>query len=105
MAQLNLRHIFRLRLVDPEADHQVGDNFALLLRLADDLDCLVDIQQDFGKALQEMELILALGQVVESAPPHTFHTEGNPLVEQLLHAEHTWHASDQHIEVAGKGIL
>ena len=105
MAQLDLRHIFRLRLVDPEADHQVGDNLALLLRLADDLNRLVDIQQDFGKALQQMQLLLALGQVVKGAPAHAFYTEGDPLIEQLFHAEHARHPGDQHIKVAGKRIL
>ncbi len=52
MAQPNLRHIFCLNLINAESDHQVGDNLALLLRLADDPDRLVDIQQDFRKALQ-----------------------------------------------------
>ena len=51
IAQLDLGDVFRLDLVDAEADHQVRHDVGLLLRLADDLDGLVDIEQDLFKAL------------------------------------------------------
>ncbi len=51
MAQLYLGHIFRLYFVNAEADHQIGDDLALLLGIADDLYRLVNIQQYSGKAL------------------------------------------------------
>ena len=51
MAQLDLGHVLGLHLVDAEADHQVRHDVGLLLRLADDLDGLVDVEQDLFKAL------------------------------------------------------
>ena len=51
VAELDLRHILRLDLVDAEADHQVGDDLGLLLCLPDDLDGLIDVQQDPLEAL------------------------------------------------------
>ena len=52
--QLDLRHIFRLDLVDAEADHQIGDDLGFLLRLPDNADGLVNIQQDALQALQQV---------------------------------------------------
>lgn len=52
-----------------------------------------------------MQLILALGQIVKSAPTHAFYAEGDPFIEQLFHTQHARHSGDQHIEVAGKRIL
>ena len=46
VAQLDLRHIIRLNLVYAEADHQVGYDLAFQLRLPDDGNGLVDIQQN-----------------------------------------------------------
>ena len=51
VAELDLRHVLRLDLVDAEADHQVGDDLGLLLCLPDDLDGLIDVQQDPLEAL------------------------------------------------------
>ena len=69
--QLDLRHIFRLNLVDAEANHQVGDHLSLLLRLTDDGDGLVNIQQDALQALQQVQLFLLLAQHEEDPPLHT----------------------------------
>ena len=51
VAELDLRHVLRLDLVDAEADHQVGDDLGVLLGLPDDLDGLIDVQQDPLEAL------------------------------------------------------
>ena len=56
VAQLDLRHKLRLHLVDAEADHQVRHDLRLGLRLADDADGLVDVQQNLAQALQQVEL-------------------------------------------------
>ena len=46
IAQLDFRHIIGLHLIDTEADHQVGNDLILHLRLPDNGNCLVDIQKD-----------------------------------------------------------
>ena len=51
VAQLDLRHILCLHLVDAKADHQVGDDLGVRLRFPDNADGLVDIQQDALEAL------------------------------------------------------
>ncbi len=48
VAELDLRHVLGLHLVDAEADHQVGDDLGLALGLADDGDGLVDVEQDLA---------------------------------------------------------
>ena len=49
--QLYLRHEFRLDLVDAKAYHEVWHDLPLLLRLADDADGLVDVQEYLPQAL------------------------------------------------------
>ena len=46
VAQLDLRHVIRLNLVNAEADHQVGYDLAFQLRLPDDGNGFVDVQQN-----------------------------------------------------------
>ena len=55
VTQLDLSHIVSLHLIDAKADHQVGHHLGLLLGGADDMDGLIDIQQDGGKALEQVE--------------------------------------------------
>ena len=55
VAQLDLRNVFRLLLVDAEADHQVRNDFALLLGLAHNLDGLVNIQQNLFQTGQQVQ--------------------------------------------------
>ena len=45
----------------PGLQDQIGDNLGLLLRLPDDLDGLVDIQQNPLKALEQVQLLLLPG--------------------------------------------
>ena len=104
VAQADVRNELSLNLVDPEPDHQVGDDLGVLLGLTDDLDRLVDIQQDLLQTVQQMQLVLFLVQVEEHAAAHTFRAPGCPLVQQFAHAEHARHAADQHIEVAGEAV-
>ena len=47
MAQLNFGHVFGLLFINAEADHQIGNNLALLGRFANDFNGLIDIQKDF----------------------------------------------------------
>ena len=105
MAQLDLRHILGLGLVDAEADHQVGHHLGLLLRLPDDADGLVDVQQNQLQALQEVELLPLLLQIVIGAAADALHPEGGPLLQKLPHPQHPGHAPNEHVEVAGKAVL
>ena len=52
VAQLDLRHIFRLGLVNAKANHQIGHHIDLCLGLPDDLNRLVNIQQNLGQTLE-----------------------------------------------------
>ena len=103
--QLDLRHIFRLDLVDAEADHQIGDDLGFLLRLPDNADGLVNIQQDALQALQQVQLFLLLAQHEEDPPLHAVGAPRRPFLQNLPDAQHLGAAGDQHVEVAGKGVL
>ena len=105
VAQLDLRDILRLHLVDAEADHQVRHHVGLGLRLADDLDRLVDVEQDALETLQKVQLVLLFAHDEVDAAADAFRAPRAPLVEQLAHAHHARHSGDEHVEVAGHGIL
>ena len=80
VAQLDLGHIVGLHLVDAEADHQVGHDLGLLLGGADDVDGLVDVQQDGGQTLKQVQALFLAVQVEESAAADAFHPERRPLI-------------------------
>ena len=103
--QLDLRHIFRLDLVDAEADHQVGDNLGLLLGLPDDADGLVDVQQDALQAQQQVQLVLFAVQYEIHPPPHALRAPGRPLVQNLPHAHDPGHPGDENVEIAADRVL
>ena len=103
--QLDLRHIFRLDLVDAEADHQIGDDLGFLLRLPDNADGLVNVQQDALQALQQVQLFLLLAQHEEDPPLHAVGTPRCPFLQNLPDTQHLGAAGDEHVEVAGKGVL
>ena len=103
--QLDLRHVLRLDLVDAETDHQVGDDLGFLLGLPDDLDGLVNIQQDALEALQKVQLVFLLAQHEEDPPLHAVGPPGSPLLQNLPDAQYLGASGDEHIEVAGEGVL
>ena len=105
VAQLDLRHVLRLDLVDAEADHQVGHHLGVLLRLPDDLDGLVDVQQDALEALEEVELVLLFLAGEVGAAADAVHPPGSPLIQNLPHAHDPGHPGDEDVEVAGEGVL
>ena len=105
VAQLDLRHVLRLDLVDAEADHQVGHHVGLALRLPDDLDGLVDVQKDALEALEEMELVLFLVEGEIHPPPDALCAPGAPLLQQLPDPQDLGRPGDEDVEVAGDGIL
>ena len=80
VAQLDLGHIVGLHLVDAEADHQVGHDLGLLLGGADDVDGLVDVQQDGGQTLKQVQALFLAVKVEESAAADAFHPERRPLI-------------------------
>ena len=80
MAQLDLRHILRLHLVDTKCNHQVGDNILLRFGLPDDFDCFVDVQQNLLQAFQQMLFFLLFSQVEVDSALDAQLTEGNPFL-------------------------
>ena len=104
MPQLDLGDEFGLRLINAETNHQIRDDLGVLLGLADDLDCPVNIQQDLAQALQQMQLGLLFAQVKVDTAAHAACTPGRPLLQQGAHAQHAGHAPDEHIEVARTGV-
>jgi len=103
--QLDLRHVLRLHLIDAEADHQVGDDLGFLLRLTDDPDGPVDIQQDALQALQKVKLFLFLIQDEVHPALDAVSAPGGPLLQDSTHAQHAGHTGDEDVEVAADGIL
>ena len=105
VAELDFRHVLRLHLVDAKADHQIRDDLGLLLRLPDDADGLVNVQQDALEALEEVELFPPLPQDEEHPPPHGLRAPGGPLLQNPPDPQHLGHPADEDVEVAGKGVL
>ena len=105
VTELYFRHILRLDLVDAETDHQVRHHLSLFLRLPDDADSLVDIQQDALQPLQKVELLPAFGQVKVHPAADALRAEGAPLLDQLVYSHHPGSALDEDVEVAGEGVL
>ena len=104
MTKLYLRDILRLDAVDSEAYHEVRDDLRLLFGISDDLYCLVDIEEDFFKSAQQMQLVLSLFEVEIGSASDALHAERNPLVEQLFDAHDAGRTGNQDIEVAGERI-
>ena len=105
VAQLQLCHEFRLRLIDAEAGHQVGNNLHFQLGVADDGDGLVDVQQDGFQAVQQVQAVALLLQLVVDAATGGLNTPGNPFLQYLAHAHNARVAVYQHIEVARERVL
>ena len=105
VAQLDLRHILRLDLVDAEADHQVGDHLGLLLGFPDDGDGLVDVQQNALQAQQQVQLVLFAAEHEIHPPPHAVRAPGGPLAQDLAHPHDPGHPGDEDVEVAADGVL
>ena len=105
VAQLDLCHIVGLHLVDAKADHQVRHHLSLLLGGADDTDRLVDIQQNGGKALQQVQPLFLAVQVVVGAAAHALNAERRPLLQNLPHAHDPGLTGHQNVEVAAEAVL
>ena len=105
MAQLDLCHELCLDFVDAESDHQIGNHLGLLLGFPDDPYRLVNIQKNPFQPLQQMELVLLLLQVKISPAADAFDTESDPFTEKLPDSQYSGHSGDQHVKVAGEGIL
>ena len=105
VAQLDLRHELRLHLVDAEADHQVRHDLRLGLRLADDADGLVDVQQDLAQALKQVELFALFALLEEQAAADALRAPGRPLLDDLAYAHHARHARDENVEITGEAVL
>ena len=101
LRRLDVGHILGLRLVDAEADHQVGDDLGVLLRLPDDGDGLVDVQQDALQTQQQVQLLLLAAEDEVHPPPHALRAPCGPLLQHLPHPHHPGHPGDEDVEVAG----
>ena len=105
VAQLDLRHILRLHLVDAEGDHQVGNDLRFLLRLPDGADGLVDVQQDALETLQQVQLVLLLFEDKVDPALDALGAPCRPLLQNPVHPQHTGLAGDEDIEVAADRVL
>ena len=105
IAQFNLRHKFSLKLVDPETDHQVGNDLGIGFRAANNGDGLVNIQQDPRKALEQMEPFLFALELKKRPAANSLSPPCDPLLQQFPHAHDAGHTGNQNIEVAGKAVL
>ena len=105
VAQPDFRDVFRLHLIDAEADHEVRDDLRVELGLADDADGLVNIEKDFAEALQEVQLVLLFVHLEIEPAADAFGAPGRPLGENFAHAHHARHTGDENIEVAAESIL
>ena len=105
MAQADLRHKFRLCLVDAEADHEVRHDLGFLIRLAHNAHRLVNVEQDGLQAPQKMQLFLLVLQIAGGAAPHAGNAERRPLPQQLAHTHDARHTVHQHIEIAGEAVF
>ena len=104
VAQLYLRDVLGLGLVDAEAGHEVRHDVGLALRVADDVDGLVYVEQYPAEALEEVQLLLLAAEVEVDAPLHAVEPPGRPLCEYLAHAHDLRRARDEDVEVAGEGV-
>ena len=105
VAQLDLRDELRLRLVYPEAHHQVRHDLALKLGVADDVYRAVDVEQYPLKTLEQVQLLLLLAEVEEHAAADALDAPRRPLFEYLAHAHHARVARNEDVEVAGERVL
>ena len=93
IAQLDLRHVLRLHLIDAEGDHQIGDDLGFLLRLPDGTDGLVDVQQDALQTLQQVQLVLLLLQDEEHPALDALGAPSRPLLQNA--AARPGHGADR----------
>ena len=105
MTELDLGNIIRLDFINSEADHQVRNDLALLLGRANYLDRFVDIKKDFLQAFEQVKLILRLAQIKINPALNALGSECYPLVEYLADSHDPRRTRNQHIEVAGEGVL
>ena len=94
VAQLDLRHILGLHLIDAEADHEVRDDLRVELRFANDADGLVDIEQNFSKTLEQMQLVLLLLELMVHPAFDALTAPRCPLFKNLAHAHDPRHAAN-----------
>ena len=78
---------------------------SLFFRGADDVDGLVDVQQNLAQALQQVELFALFALLEEQAAADALRAPGRPLLDDLAHAHHAWHARDENVEITGEAVL
>ena len=66
---------------------------------------LIDIEQDFLKAVQKMQLLAFFCYIVAKAVFYAAHSEKHPLLYYLFYAEHHRAVVYQYIKVAAERIL
>ena len=105
IAELYLSNIFSLNLVYAEAYHKVWDNVRLILCLADDLYCLVNIKKYLREGFQQVKLLFLLLEIVVGPALDTLLTESSPLGKYLTDTHDLGSSCDQDIEVAWVAVL
>ena len=103
--QFDLRHIFRLNLINAEADHQIWYNICFFDGFPHDANCLINVQQDFFQTKEQMQFFLFFLEVEHQTAADTFQTECGPFLQNFSHAHNAGCSADQNIEVAGVVVL
>ena len=92
-------------MVNAKANHQIGHHLGVLLRLPDNGDGLVDVQQDALETLQKMELLFLLFTGKPGASAHSVHPPAGPFLQNLSDSHHPGHAGNENVEITGNGVL
>ena len=104
MAQTNFCDIFRLLLVNAKAIHEIRHDIRVFLCIADDGNCLVDIQQNGLETVQQVQLFLFFCQIIANGALFALRAPGCPFVQNAAHAEHLRHALNEHVKIAGTAV-
>ena len=105
MPELDFGDELGLQFVDAEADHQVRDDVRLVFGLPDDFNRLVDVEEDFGEALQQVEFFLLLAEVIGYPAADAGLPEADPFEQYPSGSQHPRRPVDQDVEVAGIGVF
>ena len=105
IAQFYFRHEIRLDLINAEANHQVGNDLIFQFRLANNRNRFINIQQDPLQALEQVQTVFLLLNLIEQAALDAVGAPCSPLLQDLANAHHAGHTGNQDIEITGKGIL
>ena len=104
VAQLNLRDIFRLNLINFKACHQIRHNHFFLLGATDNGNRLINIHQDFGKPFEQVIFFGFPLNIKCKLSADGIHAEVRPVLQNFAHAKRHGLAMNQHIKITAEAI-